>query len=531
MSNFHSCTWFSLSGLEEAWQSMSGSLAGSSLGDVVFLLVHARVMRRLHDELASNDLVEKVHISPETCEIWHDSSEAPQEIEVVCAEFMDDSACPVFSHANHMVSRLRAVASCFHRIFSSFCLSVNWDRGKTEALVVFMGPGSQAARACLFEDQGACIQLDGIPGRTAPVLHVTRSYRHLGTHDSVSESLQDEISARMSALRTAFSQLRAPFLSSSVASPQQRSLVARSVLLSKGLFQAGTWPALYASELSRVHSTIMKVYQAMHEPELGERCSHQRLVSEGGVVAPGALLIHMRLRLFVRLCEKASPCILALLFEGMAHKRSWLASVWRDLQLLRDADEGAGLQPFESIIGYIKEARARPRAFRGYVSKVCNSATFSLSTAWVPSRSFAESLQLHSCSQCAAFFNSRQALATHCFRVHGERSVVRNRLVEPVCPACLCFFHTRLRLLVHVQQRSKRCLLFALRELPDLDPEVIQAADDQDRGVARALRRQGRRESFADEPASVAQGPLTLASVALGVTWQQRLRTQTGAAY
>ena len=125
---------------------------------------------------------------------------------------MDDSAMPILAPADRIVNKVAAVAQVFLRVFRKHCLTLNWEPGKTEALVCFIGPGAHAARDKLHHDMGSLIPV--ADGDVRVTLRATRSYKHLGTRTTVSDSLQDEISVRMGALRSTFGQLRKCFFDS-----------------------------------------------------------------------------------------------------------------------------------------------------------------------------------------------------------------------------------------------------------------------------------------------------------------------------
>ena len=57
LSAMHAHSWFTMDALAPCWRSTSGSLAGSSLGDLIFLLAFSRVMAKARAELRTRGLV------------------------------------------------------------------------------------------------------------------------------------------------------------------------------------------------------------------------------------------------------------------------------------------------------------------------------------------------------------------------------------------------------------------------------------------------------------------------------------------
>ena len=75
------------------------------------------------------------------------------------------------------------------------------------------------------------------------------------------------------------------------------------------------------------------------------------------------------------------------------------------------------------------------------------------------SESLAAVVSTYACSDCNASFASNKALLCHCRKAHGFRDSVRLFLnADGVCPVCQTFFHSRLRVIAHVNdRRSKVC--------------------------------------------------------------------------
>ena len=120
---------------------------------------------------------------------------------------------------------------------------------------------------------------------------------------------------RLAAMRSACTGLRHGFFRSASAAPECKLQVAKAVLLSKGLFNAGTWPALHACEMKRVHSAVMDVYgHALgFGTEAGRRLSHARLLEDYRLLAPAILVLFLRVCLFLRIATKGPRLLLPLL--------------------------------------------------------------------------------------------------------------------------------------------------------------------------------------------------------------------------
>ena len=77
---------------------------------------------------------------------------------------------------------------------------VNFEPGKTEALVRLKGPGSRAARATIAEE-------GGVPF-SGKVLKVSFTYKHMGSMQSAGTSLTPELRYRTATARDGLTKAR-----------------------------------------------------------------------------------------------------------------------------------------------------------------------------------------------------------------------------------------------------------------------------------------------------------------------------------
>ena len=150
------------------------------------------------------------------------------------------------------------VACIYQEVFSRFGLTINVKEGKTEALFRFAGPRAIVERRKVFRDHLSTINFEN-RGKQI-VLTATDTYKHVGTLTCCTDPMLSELTAKLVDMNATFKQLKPAFLNRPAIAIKKRLLLARSVLLSKSLFQAGTWPVLYSAEMLRVHRATMKMY-------------------------------------------------------------------------------------------------------------------------------------------------------------------------------------------------------------------------------------------------------------------------------
>ena len=117
--------------------------------------------------------------------------------------------------------------------------------------------------------------------------------------------------------------------------------IAKSLLLSRGLFSASTWAGLTAAESKLVHSRVMSVYRsatATHYKEVNLAVSDQELITRFVLMAPTTLIRLARITLLIRMLQHANQYFLKCVFAARRANRSWFATVAVDLAWLHVVD-------------------------------------------------------------------------------------------------------------------------------------------------------------------------------------------------
>lgn len=312
LSAMHAHSWFTMDALAPCWRSTSGSLAGSSLGDLIFLLAFSRVMAKARAELLAQGLVATMPLETQPPFLQHHSATIPSEVALESVEYMDDVAIPVLAPADRLADSVAAVAGIMQSTFSAHGLVVNWSRGKSEAILHFRGPGAVEAQRKLHYEMGSAISF-AVGGR-AFTLQVVRDYRHLGSRIDLASALRADLSTKLAAMRAGVAGLRGRFFKNKEVEPKSKARVAQACLFSKGLFAAGTWPDLNVAEGKRVHTCIMKIYGLVSGTSYDQHVTAKDIIMTSGFTAPTLLVRLARLGLFSRVVTRAPPSLVCLLW-------------------------------------------------------------------------------------------------------------------------------------------------------------------------------------------------------------------------
>eukprot|EP00959_Pyramimonas_sp_CCMP1952_P205824 4304235-Pyramimonas_sp.AAC.1 len=150
--------------------------------------------------------------------------------------------------------------------------------------------------------------------------------------------MQPEITAKIGAMFSTFKQVRHSILHRESVPIETRMALCQGILFTRGLHQAGTWPQLYASEFTRVHTAVMKRYSSVfHSSQDGARApSHAVVSSHDDFIAPAIMILYMRLCLFSRVCLNGPLTLCVVLSRTVGVRRSWMTAVAEDLDMLSE---------------------------------------------------------------------------------------------------------------------------------------------------------------------------------------------------
>ena len=269
--------------------------------------------------------------------------------------------------------------------------------------------------------------------------------------------------------------LRSPHLDSDL-----KLQIIRSLLYTRLMFHAGTWPRLkLAEEVAYCHDYVAPLRAAalMENLPKNEHKTDKQVLVHMSARSPAAELIKSRVTLFLRISCHAPPLLINLLFVLCNEPKSWASALFGNLALYwQHCDQFSWLpSPLEQPGAWIAAARERPRRLKGYFLK-CLPLVAGTVPAPDSAASAAPRLGEYRCEHCDRTFPRRDMLLSHAARLHGYRNPAACRIAGDTCLACQTCFHTTARLYKHVTNRSSKCCAFYMERI---DPLTDQQLADQ----------------------------------------------------
>ena len=469
LHDLHKSTWFQLDAdSDQVVLTDRGTRPGSPLADIGFNLLMARMMRQIEEELQSLPHYLR------GCDTLG--------VQVPPISWVDDLAVPLATELpEQMPALMEAVVVILHNTFRSHGMTMNFESGKSEGVVMFRGRGANRCRTTMFDsERSPCIV--AAADSHILTLKVVATYRHLGARFTMDADIEMEVQTRTGMARQAFHELkRAIFLNRHIPLKGRLQLY-DSLIVSRLMYGCAVWSDVPAALLRRVEALLVKHYRSMANIGFWND-SHMtddeiRLHLE----VPGFRITWARHRLVFlqHLGKHALPFHRDLLLQEFQHGRGWLFEVQADLRWMQNlVDLPFGFEDTISNWDEVWTVLQTCRTWKSLVKRACRKHVLQERIArdvhqyhlliteelnreglavWQgemnPSVTQKDS---YACPDCDRIFTTAQALGAHAFQIHGAMSDERQFVQSTICPGCLRDHHTTWRLQQHLRYRRNGC--------------------------------------------------------------------------
>ena len=327
-------SWVSQEHIPNILNCTKGSGAGTPLADLVYGMAMSRVLVSLRKCIVDQNINSTMNVGST---IHH----------MVDVSFVDDVAIPVSAPANMLVQKTSMVVRCVCDVFHVYGMTLNFKPGKSEGIIGFFGPGARIARAQRSANKMQTLIVDTI------FLHFrfVSSYQHVGTCIAMNMNMCEEITKRCGMMRSESRNLSSKIFKADGITLQHKLMVMQAYILSKGIFQCGTWPELPDFQYKRFHKCILDTYRSVcggrpHARVNGEAIdvatifSDDDIIFKYGFINPRTLLRMSKLGLLSRIVAKQPPLSLELIVAQSHYEKGWCHYLRADLvwsSLLRNS--------------------------------------------------------------------------------------------------------------------------------------------------------------------------------------------------
>ena len=457
LHDIHHQTWFQLQGSDahspsQCTHTRRGSRPGSPIADIAF----NKMMSGLLQDLQS----ESMHMDEYTqgCELLG--------VYTPPIAWVDDVAIPLATTSpSALIPLVKQVLRTVHLLFCDRGLTLSLDRGKTEAVLNFRGPGSDGLRTQLFDrDHPPTLVVE--TEHHILSLRVVPSYKHLGAQFTMNIDMEKEIFARLGSARQAFEEMKA-------------QIFLHSLILSRLLYGCAIWTDVSNSTLKKLESTLTGYYRRIYDVGFwkADHLTDDTFLRSNQLPSFRIIWARHRLIYLQHIAQHGAVFHKALLHLERLTQSGWLVELQDDLDWLQR------LHPLPFDLPHDRhewvhawEVLRSCKTWKSWIKLACKKHALQEKLAWEVSSLHdgvlaglqSAGLQLlpdcdpppepHlSCRHCDAHFTTHQRRALHEFRIHKIHAAERYLVQSTICGGCLKDFHTTFRVVQHLRHRPNRC--------------------------------------------------------------------------
>ena len=469
LHDIHKSTWFQLdSDKDQIVTTGRGTRPGSPLADLGFNLLMSRIMHQLEDGLQQlSDYVRGGELL---------GAQMPP------VAWVDDLAIPLATEDPHkMIPLIQDAVALLHATFTAHGMTMNFDSGKSEAVVMYRGKGANECRTALFDtDSAPCI----VTTTDTHVLSVkvVATYRHLGARYTMNADGEAEISTRIAMARQSYQELKRAIFHNQYIPLKGRMQLYDSLVVSRLMYACSIWMDVSKSQLQQLEAMIIEHHRRMANIGFWNDTHMTDAELRQHLEIPPFRITWARHRLIYlqHIGKHAADFHKRLLLAEFQHGRGWLCEVTTDLKWLatlvpvpfntpmtpREWEEAwtilQGLSHWKSLVKrackkHVLQDRIA-RDVEHYHSVIVDELTQAGFHVWTRDHTTEEQQKpQYRCDQCDMVFDSAHARGSHAYQVHGMMSAERPYVQSTVCPGCLKDHHTTWRVQQHLKYRQNGC--------------------------------------------------------------------------
>ena len=493
----HSYTWLHLKhDPEGVLCTHRGTRPGSPLADLMFNCYMAGLLKSIQEAMSQDPRLERI-------------------AEVTGADFrviawVDDITLPMQADTNQeLLQMVRDYVHLIAEIMTTHGFHLNYDRGKTEALLTFRGRDAPAHRRTLFLEEKGQLNVSTEPHDGKPqTLFVTCEYQHLGTKAGQNGRLQGELNHRTGQATQAYHQIRKKILTNKKIQTSRRLQLLESLVLTRLFYNSGSWPQLTNAQYTRLQHMVTSWQRQV----VGEgfwshkRISDKELRARWHLIDLGTRLARNRLLMAYHLVAQSKELAWkAACLAGEEDETSWLYQMRQAMDWMATlhptfVPQDHALWNHDQLTHWFEATATNgPTMIRRRTKKhTLQESTMAEVVALheeahelfeqngfkphvLDATREREPAEEHHCRQCNKAFKTHQGLTVHRWKKHAVYSEERTYMTSAVCPGCATYYWSAQRLQQHLKyakEHGKPCFDIArLEQAPQRTPVPIEVPD------------------------------------------------------
>ena len=331
----HTNTWFVVERKLDVARAVKGSRPGCCLADFVFNVAFAPALVDVRCALGDAGFLweppaalDVFTIGDVVGDVRGEDHAHPVDYTVpsdfTCAD--DSCFCCVLRSNIDVASAVLGACVIVADVLLRRGMVVNWGRGKSAALVGIRGALSRSAKRELFLEHGSRIAMPG----TACVVHLERSYVHLGSDVCAGGSMGLAVAARVRAHSQAMSPLRRCVCHRRAVSTKAKLTFVDLLATSRLCHSVGAWDKLSKGQLARMQAALVGGYRCAmsmpHRDPTRDRSASDEVLAACGKLGMATRLSLARLRLLGPVLLHG-PQAIHRLFDCLVARNCWWPSL------------------------------------------------------------------------------------------------------------------------------------------------------------------------------------------------------------
>ena len=469
LHDIHKNTWYKLDARSKtATATTRGTRPGSPLADIGFNLLITKILHEVEEAL------QKIPDYVQGCQALG--------VTIPPLAWVDDLAIPVaVLRPEALIPVIQEITGILHSTFRSHGLTMNLEKGKTEAVLMYRGSGAPAHRAALFARETPPVIVIATETHIS-TLKVVAAYRHLGSQYTMNADIEHEILTRIATARQAFEELKRPIFLNRHIPIEGRLQLYNSLIISRLLYGCAVWSDIPAAQVRKLEAFFIDHHRRIADigfwngaTMTDEDLRHHLEIPTFRVVWARHRLIYLQ-----HIARHGKDFHQQLLLLEFQLRRGWLWEALADLCWMRSLidlpfafeDDTIDWHAVWNAIAHCPRWKAMvQRACRKHVQQeriardvkhFHNLIVHEMRDNDAPideSVIDEESPQAQHlpCRECDRVFPTLQALGAHEYQKHGLTSLERPYIQSTVCPGCLKDFWTTWRVQQHLRYRNNKC--------------------------------------------------------------------------